>query len=375
MEFDQNKTFNLADNWKAVGFLMANYQGRFAALNILGQLTSVDFKKTELEETKSLLKDLVDMVNTIKNGNAIFFPTPEEEEDQEPAQLKARQELLLKIVSQLKMDLIDRAEKTKQFLSAPSKPNQLREAQYLLSSYGWYAYARDNYSRSMLEIADFIRDPLTKETFEELKRECAEEIKLTNDFLKAIKKLETARHNILDHVWFFCRTLPGIFRANCHDLNLLLSFRSAKFTYADAGFLVEEEDAWQTAGFDPESAGYWNAFGFSPNQALLWMQVGLNDPKLAAEWATAGFTAEVSIAWIAVQFNPLLAIQWYNAGYQPDQAAFLVGKGFHHPVQVRPEQLPELVKEFESLKISTVKSEEEAWFGTDDSSEDDGSER
>ena len=370
MSLDPSKIANLADNWRAVGFLTANYQGRFAAINILGQLNSIDFKKTELEETKAVLKKLAELVTSIKNGRAIFFPTAEDVEEQSPEELRASQELLLNTISQLKYDIEERASKTEQFLALSQESAGLREAQYLLSGYGWYAYSRDNYARSMLEITEFSGDLVNKEAFEILRNECAQEIKLTNDFLKALKKGEQTQANIFEHIWFFCRTLPGILRANSHDLNLLMSFRNPTFTYAEAGFTSEEESSWSIAGFDPEVAGYWRAYGFTPEQALIWLQAGVNDPKLSAEWGSAGFSAEVSSTWIAVQFNPLLAIQWYNAGYKSEQAAFLVSKGFHHPAQIRPEQIPALAKEFEESFKKQARSEEEAWFGTSDGEEE-----
>jgi hypothetical protein len=168
--------------------------------------------------------------------------------------------------------------------------------------------------------------------------DASESIKLANDFLLAFRKGTDLPHNFFQHLQFFCRTLPGIFRCHIHDIYQLLHTFKGNLSYERAGFLKPEAHVWDRAEIGVVEAGYWRAHDFSAPEAVEWRKNGVTDALTAAEWHLAGFPSQEAAIWIQVRFSPLLALQWASAGYNPEEAAILVGKEYHYPTDLTRQQ-------------------------------------
>ena len=332
---NEEKNWNQIINHRLLNYLNANYQGTFTSLNILSQLKHPDFDQEKLIETQQILKKIKQWLVELKNGTCIF------DEKTDEIKLRAQNEIF-EILKSLKVELRDTSERLIDTFNQKNFFEDQNKVIDLVANYGRFSYSKDNYIRGFIEFAFLIKDEELISQYEGQLEECSNDTKLAHQFLSLIKR-ERLQPNFYEHLIFFCRVLPGNFRANIHDINQFLSIKEPDFTFEHTDFSSEEATEWKKAGFGAIEAGYWDAYGMNIEEALIWNEVGFEEPVLASEWRTAQFPPEHAAMWVQFNFTPLLAIQWLNAGYAPVEAAALLDAGFYYPSDLPKGQEKEIL--------------------------------
>lgn len=323
---------------RVLNYLNAAYQGRFAYLNVLSQLEHPLFNLEEVESTKQSLKTINDWLDELWGGEILFDESRAEHQSKEAAGS-------LDLLRSIKKELLELASELKLIIGQHEYFSDRNNVSLLVAAYGRKAYATDNYVRGFIEFGKVFRDSELVDIWEPQLQVVSDDIRNANELLLAVKSNQELEDQYYEHIKFVCRTLPGIFRANSHDISQLLITYHGDFTYDKAGFTKPEANVWEKHEIEPIEAGYWQAHDFGVTEALEWKEQEILDPLVAAEWKTAGVPAVHAAAWLAMAFSPLMAIQWNHAGYRPDQAAVLVGKGFASPLDVPEDQVEQLLEE------------------------------
>ncbi|HJO05398.1 MAG TPA: hypothetical protein QGG47_15640 [Acidobacteriota bacterium] len=116
----------------------------------------------------------------------------------------------------------------------------------------------------------------------------------------------------------------------CH----VFSLYTGVFEYADVGIPEAQNSVWETAGFGPYAAGRWFAAGLSARHAIDWMDVGAEDPLVAAGFMWRGFTPQEAQPWLSAYIGGRIAASWASAGSDPQEAREWIALGVRDPAAV-----------------------------------------
>ncbi len=116
----------------------------------------------------------------------------------------------------------------------------------------------------------------------------------------------------------------------CH----VFSLYTGVFEYADVGIPEAQNAVWETAGFGPYAAGRWFAAGLNARRAIDWMDVGAEDPLVAAGFMWRGFTPEEAEPWLSAYIGGRIAATWASAGSDPQEAREWIALGVRDPAEV-----------------------------------------
>jgi hypothetical protein len=326
---------------RTLNHVNACFQGRFAELNVLAQLQHPSFNPEQIKETKSVILTIKNWLNNMYQGAFILS-------EQAPERSSEGQQVL-EVVEQLKVELDKEASRVKALIVSEEMSTLHEDAILLVGSLARCSYSRDNYLRGHIKFNQWCNNAELVERYSTALETIKNELKLVTEFVTAAQELERLDRAFGQHIKFFARTLPGVFRAQAHDMRQILSGSLREFSFEAAEFLKPEIDSWKNQKFEPVEAGYWRAHEISPEEANLWIALEVGDPLVAAEWNSAGFEPEVASLWLDVQFSPFLAIQWHNAGFCPDVALQLVQQGYQHPEDVPADVLNKVLAEFELI--------------------------
>ena len=317
---------------RILNYLNSTAQARFAFFNILGQLQSQTFKIELLENAKQNIAQVSKWLDGLWDGETLFEQAKgaHQSEEAEKARNLAASFIpeLNNISSVVHSILMDRNYAANNDAVA-----------ILLAAYGRSCYGRDNYIRGFIEFGRIFNDHDLVRQWEQYIERSEADIKDVNQCVLIIKEKNLAdKPNFFDHLRFTCRTLPGIFQAQIHDLNQVICTYYKEFNFDAAK--IEKSDAriWDRLEFSALEAGYWRAHGFSPELAAEWVKVGFIDPLLAAEWASIGLDAKAAKEWAIRQFPPILALQWFSEKYTPDEALNFVNEGYQVPFELPEEK-------------------------------------
>lgn len=308
-------------------YLHASFEGKFAALNILSQLKSQEFKEDELLKVQQLLNKTHAWNEQLFHDECLFsasWTTPETFEAQNALDLlKAQKQELHPISAELA-----------RMLSLPSLPSN-DEIKRLIAYFARYAFSRDNYVRGFIDygkafdLLDMVQRYEQFAAVTEFEVHRAQE--LSQMFRVAEMTIEKTPTEFTGLLFAACSPLPGVFRAHIHDINQLNAQFLGGLTFQNAEFSKSEAEEWQLAGFNPLNAGYWRAYGFTPDSAVPWNQVRVSDATVALEWIGLGFDAQSAEGWLLEGFPPPVAALWQRRGYQVDEALKMLQQGISDP--------------------------------------------
>jgi hypothetical protein len=331
-------------------YALACYQGRFAMLTVLKAGSHPFFKDTELEKTKKIITELLEIKKTITDGHQVF---------NEDNSIATNQDQL-KIITNLKSlqpEFESLAKKIKSIIVSETFYNNNLDATLLLAALAREAYFIDNIEKNQTELAQLTNNSAYMPMKQPFLQNGAEKVNVINLLVKrATENNNEIEKNDLPRLGFAARILASVFRAQIHEIKQFTHGAKSPFTYEKAGFLQVEAQTWASYGFDPIVAGYWRAFEVSVEDAYQWIQHGVTSPLIVAEWKTAGFTPIQTLEWLNVLFPPLLAIQWGNAGYHPQEAALLLQSGFSLPEDISREKAIEIIEE----KVKEIQAKQDA---------------
>lgn len=310
-----------------LNYLTAAYQGRFAALNIMQQLAFQGLNADEIPRTRQVLEKVRRWVADLSNGICVFsasWTAPETFEAQSA----------YKMLEDIKPELQQVAETTLLILNDASAPDQPQVIKYLISSYGRYAYSRDNYVKGSIEYGKtFGYDDIVQQ-YSTLLKASARDVEAAHTFLSTYKNPALVNEVFFRAMFDECLALPGLFRTHVHDINLLLAPYKGGLTFELADFFGPEIMQWQALNFDATTAGYWRAYGFDADEAAAWVQTGFEAPAFAFEWKSQGVKASEALPWAQGNFPAGLAVRWMRAGYNCFQAADYINRGINTPEEV-----------------------------------------
>lgn len=346
-------------NYQVLNNLRAAFQGKYAEVAILNQLRDDIELKDEIEYTQLVIQSLNNWNNNLKKGVLIYG------RDVNEVDLKASKscEELLHFLSN---ELEEKGLLIKKLNASQEPFRTYNEVAELIAHFGRYIYtvgALLNQQKEYLTTVEKVKD--TKLIDNQIKEHSQLEINL-NEFIEAIATLDEQGRNFYDLLKFHTRLISGFYRAQIHELKILLAGPASYFSFSQGDFYKVEGKAWEKENFSASEAGYWRAYEISPTDAIKCLEIGLSQPNLAASWLTCGFTPETAKAWLDVWFNPILAITWNNSGYSPREAAVFVKKGIYHPNsipqdyeeanRIMSEGLSELSAEMKDLKDKSRKT-------------------
>ncbi len=317
---------------RVINYLNALLQGKFAFQNILSQLNSAHFSLEAVKQAKAALARVSAWSDKLWDGDVLLDEARLERQSEEAQEAFDLLNALLPELSQL-------ATQIKSILMTEGFENDKDSVALLIAAFALNAYARDNYVRGFLEFGRIFNDPDLAAHWKRHLPEVEVNIKQANELLLSLKENKNNEPNLYKHLAFICRTLPGRFRANMHDIRQLLTAYRGEFTYERAGMEKHEARLWERHEIPPVEAGYWRAHGFSPEEALEWKRAKFIDPAIAAEWNTIGFEPAYAAKWQRGRMLPLVAYQWHMEEFSPEEAIFLSQKGFFTPFELPKDQI------------------------------------
>ncbi|RIL10944.1 MAG: hypothetical protein DCC75_03315 [Proteobacteria bacterium] len=318
-------------------YLNAGFQGRFAELNVLSQLSDERFSQDDLAKVQKVLSQITLWSEQLYKDECLLsasWTAPETFDAQHAIEL----------LGSLKIQLSDLAMQAQQVLELTTFPS-LEQLTLLIGAYTRHTYSRDHYIRGFIEYGTVFRIPDMAQRYEQVLELTKEELRRSSAFVgvcqnarraaegegkdvSLLSKLEPGYFQVLHRS---CLNLPGTFRTQVHDINQLTSPYSGGFNFSQAEFGPAESAEWQNYGFGPVQAGYWRAYSISPQEAKSWLDARVSEPAGAIEWKAFGFNSESAKPWSEAEFAPDYAAIWHKASYTPEKAKELIGKGVMEP--------------------------------------------
>jgi len=317
----------LSPTFAILNYLAAALQGRFAGLNILGQLNSPLADAAVVTEVRDALTQTSAWSRAMWNGDLLFSENAEPSFEAQRALdlLRAQKPDLIQLIKQLRATL------GTPLVDNPDAPIAL---QLLVASLGRAAYARENYIRGFLEFGKVTERADIVENYTQLLTTATSDIKFAHQMLETLREAESLDRGFLDQLFFRSRDLPFTFGSHFHDINQLLASTSGGLNFENADFGPEEITAWTMSGLSPFFAGYWRAYGFSAEQAQPWYAANITDAAFASEWRWYGFDFAHAAPWITIGLLPQQSWRWAQAGFSAEEAAEYIRDGATDPGQV-----------------------------------------
>lgn len=314
-------------------YLLACYQGKFAALNILERLGYDKIPPGEIDKTERAFEQISKWVNDLWNGEPLFSTTWTHADNFDA-------ERAYKLLEELVPDLARASQITRTLITHTDLDKRPEGTMVLLSEFGRYSYSQDNYVKGFVKFAQTFGIDAMMRQYGGLVAEYEAKVDLTHSFLNVFTS-EEPEPSFYSSLIAVCRPLPGKFRMYIHDINQLLNWYG-DFNFEKAGFDEDEAQRWKTVSIGPDMAGYWSAFDIGPELAFRWAQLGVPSAETAANWSLADYTPESCQTWLKYQFVPAVARRWDDAGFDAPTAYGYILRGIEFPEQI-PEDDEEIV--------------------------------
>ena len=318
---------NCAFAHSIVNYLGSCYQGKFAYLNVLGQLGVSQADENDLAKLRSILTEVRRWQDATLAGTPIF-----ETSWTKPETFEA--ERAMHLLKQLNDEFKAMAKELDTVIGAEDLVTSTAKLGYLVAVYCRSAYMRDNYIRGNLEFGQkFGAEELVNQANFNLK-ETAEEINLAHSLIKELKRTPTPGSGFITVLLTEAQLLPGTYRVHLNDTAVLLATFEKLFTFEMTEIPTEEAGRWKFLQVPPSEAGEWHAYQIPPEEAVQWM--GLNLPAIysasaAARWRFAGFTPETVREWAEQGIPPHISQIWSQAGFKAHTAMDFIRKGTRFP--------------------------------------------
>ena len=312
-----------------LNYLNAGFQGAFAHANVLSQFgLPIEFLQSPEEIRQSVV--LVNKwLDDLWAGSPLFSLDWKQLQGQEPAQAYGFLTLLMSENATLSEDLSD-------FLSKGAfhelQPDQIRRC---IGIFTRYAYARDNYIRGLHELAKTAKRVESQNLYRQSLVDSEKLVAAAHAFLTDYQSRTNQTPEFYSTLYSQLIALPGLLRAQAHDLNQMVTIYDGEFTFEKA-YIPEHEGAkWLSLGLGPTEAGYWLAFDISAEEAVRWAQGGIASHQEAGFWRAWGFPPEQASAWFQLEFEPQEAALWANARISPEDADHYRNHGVSHPSLIK----------------------------------------
>jgi len=297
-----------------VSYLYSGYQGYFTYLNILLRLNFVAFDQAHLAHAKEVLVKILPWKQDLLRGICLISASWES-----PITFESQE--ALKLLDQFRFEALSHARELGDCLALHDLSADPESSKKLLASIGRFYYAKENYLKGFVEFGSAHNFTELVHQNAELLQSSANEIKFTHALLERFNQEKpNLSREFLSQLRYQAQSLPGSYRALCHDINQLLWHFKGGFSYEALELDPVVLQAWKDLNVAPGVIGYWEAFGIGPQEALDWGKAGFDHHELAAAWKLHGFRPEAAAEWSAKGFPPLTALQWSEAGYDLEQA-------------------------------------------------------
>jgi hypothetical protein len=325
-----------------VNYLLAGYQGQFAAYNILKSLNYSGFSENLIPHCQKVLEHVHDWESQLYQGAALFSSSWQRAETFEANRA-------LSFLDDLERELKEfsnlTATKLSELISGQKQNDSIKvtkAAVFLIAAFGRLAYSRNNYLKGLLDFGKNLKKQEMVELYSEPYAKSDEDVQLTHLFLDSLNKSSgSPEPEFLEGLFMATRPLPYVFRTHIHDIRQLLGRFKGGFSYEQAGFEDNQAYEWSINGLDPVTAGYWDSYEISPETAGSWIRVGISDPQIAWEWESYNFLPENALKWIEAGCPVVIAEKWERAGYSPQKAVDLIQKGITSPEMLETDRSSE----------------------------------
>ncbi|MCB0310198.1 MAG: hypothetical protein KDD42_03120 [Bdellovibrionales bacterium] len=338
-----------------INYLAAGYQGQYTFLNILERLALPSLNQELIQTSKDALKTIVTWKKDLSEGLSLFSASWKA-----PQTFEAKR--AIKMLEELRGELFKACVNTIKVLGLEYEKVDDGLLRYLIATHGRFAYARENYIRGHLEFSQALEDKNLSEQYKNHLENCSADIQLAHDLIKRFQDLKPEeRKELVSAAKYHCLSLPGAFRAQALDINILLAVYRGPLTFNQSGINAENEEKWRSMGAVPEVAGYWEAYGIGPDEAQSWSNIGIADHELAAAWRLHGFDPETARSWLENGIPPIIAITWRAAGFSAEDTSYNLRDGIMDPAKgyKRASDEPETDSDEEEQEIANTNESSE----------------
>lgn len=332
MSHQQGIVQDRAMTHSVVNYLNAAYQGKFAFQNVMLRLKHPEASEEELSKVKEGLNTIHNWMEALWRSECLFRSTWES-----PSTPEAQ--LSFDMLHALKPEISDLSVRLQKLLNQPYLADSIDDVKFVIACFARFAYAHENYIKGFIEFGTTFMDKQMLEAYTPQKEEAETAVKLLHEFIKYFTSNNPPSREFIAELQMQSLIIPGTFRCQIHDINIIVSGYQGEFSYELAKFLHAEAKSWASEGFSPQIAGYWRAFKFTPGEASQWMSAGITEVITAAYWKNAGFDPLSGISWMNAGFSPFDAKAWLDEGFTFDVAQEFIQKGITSPEQARQEQL------------------------------------
>jgi hypothetical protein len=299
-----NVDFNISH--AVINTLHAGYQGKFAALNVSAQM-GAQLDTAEHARVKDQLDTIGGWGRALWQGTLLLSKPQKSNVSQDGKKA-------LQMLDALKAQFIQTADEIEQTLSQQETPDDVAYLD-LAAAFVWYAYARDNYLKGMLAYCEAVKDEAQAQQCRQTLGVCQNEIQMAHEFMAAVAGGIDDRETLWLQLYDATINLPGLFRSQAADIDILRSRYDDKLTYKTVGITESEAIKWSQMGLAADIAVYWKAYGIAPEEAARWMLVKMGDPAYAATWRNRGFEPDQAAEWRAQGFTAKQAAMNRDVGY------------------------------------------------------------
>ncbi len=301
--------FDFEISHTAINTLHSAYQGKIAALNAAAQMGS-PLDPTE----RTALKTRLDTIG--EWGRVLWQDTPllTKATRQQPTQ-QAQQ--AFQMFDDLKVLFYQAADDLETSLSQ----QQISDDQIyrdLTVAFVWYAYAREHYLKGLLAYCDVMKAAGQAQQYRQILGACQAEIRKAHTFMAAVSGGLQDRKAVWIQLYDATINLPGMFRSQSADIDILRSRYAGKITYAGVHIGEGEAITWSQMGVPADEAAYWKAYGITPEEAAQWKLMKFDDATYTSGWRVRGF-------------QPKQAAEWRTEGFTVKQAALNRDMGYTDP--------------------------------------------
>ena len=326
MRFDGQTPREFYLSHAVINTIQAGFRGELAALETLEELGSPYDKQDRVDFSRAVIAWTSELTELLFSGVPLVTPG-----DFPPVYPQANN--AWKMLSELRKNLLRQASILDEFSHDRIRTGGMKTARSLVASLRRFAASRRHSIDGWIEYSK--RFGLSEREQRWRRRAVAAETysRRVDLFLVTLRSGRNLRGRFLKRLRQFVCELPGVFRANAHEIVTIFGMAKSQLTYDMVGIDAGETLHWKAAGLDPESAGYWRAFGVPPEESVLWRAAELSVPADVAPWRSRGFEADSAGSWVARGFDAVTASHWRDRGFEAArEAARWRTSGFTQPI-------------------------------------------
>lgn len=287
---------------------VAGFQGKFTALNMLQQFDFAGVSSHHLSELREALRILTGWNDRLFSGEALLTTA-----DKAPISTDAPK--IWQLFLELRKELLALAGELAVFQRVPDAAQNMEAAHYLVAGLGRFAYSREHYIKGLVKYGEVFGPPESVQRWRQALAGCDKELARVHRLFDSVAALEADDKRFFEEIRQRSLKLSGVFRAQAHDMAVIIGLARGGLTYDMAGIDQVEAMDWDEQSVDPQTAGYWAAYEIGPSEALGWIGVDFSDPGSAAAWRIQGFVPQTAAAWSQAGFEPRTAKHWLRSGF------------------------------------------------------------